>query len=199
MYDQLCNEINRHITTVWQSVSFLTGTFAIFALTEKNIINIDIAITLIILMVTWFVAQIIDSNYWYNRNLAIITNIERQFLEESDLKHIHYYFGQHRSSLSILTNYKIQLHLGVGFFTVFLIYHFIYRILPGFTQPIENFEIVRIFPYITFVICFYYLSKLKKYRNKGYKEFITNSPGLTVDASLVEYGGAGHPIEPSKQ
>jgi hypothetical protein len=32
-------------------------------------------------------------SYWYNRNLVIIANIERQFLGR---KEIHYYFGKHR-------------------------------------------------------------------------------------------------------
>ena len=56
MYDQLWNNINRHILVVWQSVGVLVGTFAIFSLVEKKIISIDIASTLIILISSWLIA-----------------------------------------------------------------------------------------------------------------------------------------------
>lgn len=35
MYDQMFNDINRHIMVVWQSVGVLVGAFAVFALVEK--------------------------------------------------------------------------------------------------------------------------------------------------------------------
>jgi len=38
MYDQMFNDINRHIMTVWQSVATLAGTAALLALVEKAII-----------------------------------------------------------------------------------------------------------------------------------------------------------------
>src|SRR5919206_2459258 len=84
MYDQMFNDINRHILTVWQSVGVLIGAFAIFALAEKGVLSTDIATTMIVLLSAWLLAHLHDSSYWYNRNLVIIGNIERQFLRQED-------------------------------------------------------------------------------------------------------------------
>src|SRR5262245_16570834 len=95
MYGKLMNDINRHIVVVWQSVGVLFGAFAVFALVEKQVISLDIAASLIIFLCAWVIAHVYDAGYWYNRNLVIIANIERQFLRRSDLRDIHYYFGKH--------------------------------------------------------------------------------------------------------
>ena len=77
MYDQMFNDINTHILVVWQSVGVVVGAFAVFALAEKNIIPIDYACSLMIILCAWLLANLYDSSYWYNRNLVIIANIER--------------------------------------------------------------------------------------------------------------------------
>lgn len=77
MYGQLMNDINRHIVVVWQSVGVLFGAFAVFALVEKQIVSLDIATSLIVILCTWVIAHVYDAGYWYNRNLVIIANIER--------------------------------------------------------------------------------------------------------------------------
>jgi hypothetical protein len=75
MYKQMWTNINRHILVVWQSVSVLVGTLAAFALVEKKVISLDVACALVVLISAWLVAHTIDANYWFNRNLAIISNI----------------------------------------------------------------------------------------------------------------------------
>ena len=114
MYNQMMNDINRHIVVVWQSVSVLVGAFAAWSLIEKKIISLDIAATLIVIIAIWVIAHVYDAAYWYNRNLVIIANIERQFLTKKDLKEIHYYFGAHRSKTSMLTHLQLQLFLALG-------------------------------------------------------------------------------------
>src|SRR3546814_19062441 len=99
MYRQMFADINRHMTVVWQSVSVVVGAFAVFALVEKQIMPLDVAASLIILLCAWLYAHMLDAAYWYNRNLVIIANIERQFLLNSDLQDIQYYFGAHRSKI----------------------------------------------------------------------------------------------------
>jgi hypothetical protein len=68
MYNQLMNDINRHIVVVWQSVGVLFGAFAVFALVEKQTISLDVATSLIVLLCAWVVAHVHDASYWYNRN-----------------------------------------------------------------------------------------------------------------------------------
>jgi len=194
MYDQMFNDINTHILVVWQSVGVVVGAFAVFALAEKNIIPIDYACSLMIMLCAWLLANLYDASYWYNRNLVIIANIERQFLNSNDLKAIQYYFGKHRAKAAMLTHLRIQYWLGLGIGLLFVFYHFVTRVLPGFHAPGEHFEFTRTLPYIFVILSAYALSKLRKNRIESYKEFLRNSPGMPVDTTGVAYG-VGHPTE----
>jgi|SRR3954467_6991923 len=114
MYDQMFNDINRHIIVVWQSVGVLIGAFAILALIEKHIITLDLGAGILVIICCWLLANLLDSSYWYNRNLAIIGNIEREFLSETDLRDIVYYFGAHRPTNKMITHLRIQRALGLS-------------------------------------------------------------------------------------
>jgi hypothetical protein len=197
MYNQMFNDIDRHILVVWQSIGVLIGAFAVFALVEKNIVPLDVAVALIVLLTAWLLAHLLDAGYWYNRNLVIIANIERQFLDQSDLRKIHYYFGAHRPKNRMLTHLKIQVALGIGLSLLVLGYHASVQVVPGLSLPISNFEFSRALPYVTLIGSLIYLQRLRKSRDAAYEEFVTNSPGDTVDASKVSYGpGHGHdPVE----
>ena len=197
MYDQMFNDIDTHILVVWQSVGVVVGAFAVFALVEKNILPIDYACSLMIMLSAWLIAHLYDASYWYNRNLVIIANIERQFLGSSDLKDIHYYFGKHRSKSAMLTHLKIQYWLGIGIALLFAFYHFVTRVLPGIHQPVRFFEFSRSLPYIFAIFSIALLWWLRSNRIESYEEFLRNSPGISVATTGITYG-VGHPTEPSK-
>lgn len=196
MYDQMFNDIDRHYKIVWQTMSILIGAFAVFSFVEKNIITIDIACSIIILLGFWVIALIYDSNYWYNRNLAIISNIERQFLNHDDQKKIHYYFGEHRKFNSMQTTLKIQKIFSIIIITFFVYFHFIKSILPGFKFAFacDNIKLEKTLPYIALVIGFLIVNWLSKKRKEDYLEFIENSPGEFIDSKGIRFGN-GHPIK----
>lgn len=197
LYDQLFNDIDRHLKIVWQIVGVLIGSFAIIAIAEKGLISIDIAVSIVILIALWVMAHVYDSNYWYNRNLVIISNIERQFLKVGDLTDIHYYFGKHRDKNAIQTSLKIQLYLSWGITLIFISYHFFYRIFPGFKLKFSNSSIdwIRILPYVVLFLFYFILVRwIKIKREKNYTEFVTNSPGITIDTTGINYGD-GHPVQ----
>jgi len=196
VYEQMFNDIDRHHKILWQIIGVLVGSFAFIALAEKGLIPIDIAISVVVLLSLWVLAHVYDSNYWYNRNLVIISNIERQFLKKSDLTDIHYYFGEHRDKNAIQTSLKIQIYLAWGIISVFLAYHFFTRILPGFQLSFEQseFDLIRLLPYSTLIIFYFIFVKwIKEKREKNYLEFIKNSPGIEIDTTNIDYGD-GHPI-----
>ncbi|HEV8414941.1 MAG TPA: hypothetical protein VGQ49_15210 [Bryobacteraceae bacterium] len=194
MYDQMFNDINTHILVVWQSVSVLVGAFAILALTEKQVITLDVATALIILIAAWLIGHLYDASYWYNRNLVIIANIERQFLETSDLVQIHYYFGKHRKKGTMITHLRIQYCLSLGIGLVVLSFHFFTRVLPGFSLPISGFEPVRTLPYLILIPALWALRSLKRQRDQAYAEFVGNSPGKVIDTEGITFG-VGHPSD----
>jgi hypothetical protein len=127
--------------------------------------------------------------------LVIIANIERQFLRTDDLKDIQYYFGKHRKKSAMLTHLKIQYFLGMAIGTLFLVYHFMLRVLPGIHEPIRNFEFIRSLPYVLTFAAIAFLWWLRDNRIESYKEFLDNSPGINVDTTGIAYG-VGHPTEP---
>lgn len=192
MYDQMFNDINRHIVVLWQSVTVLAGAFAVFGLVEKNVLPIDYACALLVLIVVWHLAHVYDTSYWYNRNLVIIANIERHFLTQTDLAEIHYYFGQHRKNMSMLTHMRIQWWLGIGIGGLILAYHAFSRIISAPAAPSGG---PRLLPYVVAVFGVFLLYLLRSSRAESYKNFLKNSPGKAVQTRGITYG-PGHPAEP---
>lgn len=193
MYDQLFNDINRHIMVVWQSVGVLVGAFAIFALVENKVMPLDIAASIILLLCGWLISHLLDAAYWYNRNLVMIANIERQFLERRDLKEIHYYFGAHRPNNKMIEHLKLQLALGIGLGLIVLFYHFFQNIKPSLSTDPISLTALNCAPYFIVLLAWGYLVDLNRKLAKKYDEFIRNSPGKDIDASNIEYGvGHGH-------
>ena len=192
MYDQMFNDINTHILVVWQSAGVLVAAFAVLALVEKAIIPMDVATALLVLIAAWLLAHLEDASYWYNRNLVIIANIERQFLRPNDLREIHYYFGKHRAVGKMIDHLRIQYALGIGVAVIMLLLHFLTRVLPGVGAPWANFEAVRALPYVVTLGGAVMIALLRKRCSDKYREFLSNSPGADVDTSGVTYG-VGHP------
>ena len=179
MYREMWGNINRHILVVWQSVGLLAGTFALFALVGSGAISLDFASTIITLTTAWLLAHLVDANYWYGRNLAIITNIERQFLTAADLRHIHPYFKEHRN-YSMLDHLKIQGYLAFGIWITVMVYHFWHRVLPGLDASWSTFDPARASPYVASAISLLLLLRLWNKQRKRYKKFLTDAPGLPI-------------------
>ena len=192
MYDQMFNDINRHITIVWQPIAVIFSSFALFAAGVTDKIPIDFAITFIVLLIGWFISILYDSSYWYNRNLVIIANIERQFLRVSDKHDIHYYFTKHRSSQTMLTHLRINWCLGSAIGILVLLYHLIYEII---LRPCTSqFRLESICPYVTAGIVLIFVLYWRRHRRISYEKFLKNSPGIEVDSTGIEFG-VGHPTD----
>jgi hypothetical protein len=194
MYGQMMHDIDRHIMVIWQSVGVLVGSLAVIALAEKGIVSLDVSTAIIILLCAWLFAHLVDSAYWYNRNLAIIANIERQFLHQTDLRDIHYYFGEHRPKNRMIAHLRTQMIFGIALGALVLANHFFSRVVPGLGAPWSNFEPVRALPYVAAVLAVVWPLLANRATNVKYAEFLANSPGKTVDSTGIEYGpGHGFP------
>lgn len=190
MYNQLMNDINRHIVVVWQSVATLVAAIAAFILVKDQIISFGVATSIILIVCFWLLLHVYDASYWYNRNNAIIANIERQFLKKEDLHDIHYYFGEYRPKGAMLSHLRIQRMLGVVVGVLVLGVHFYKTVIPAVVAQ-SSIEFVNIIPWLILVsgmwVCF---SKARDDDVK-YDEFLRNSPGIEVDTTGVSYG-IGH-------
>jgi len=196
-----CSTCTTRCSTTSTRTSSSSGSrsaFAIFALTEKQVISLDVAATLILLIAFWLLANLLDASYWYNRNLAIITHIEQEFLEAGDLKSIHYYFGKHRPNNKMITHLRIQAVLGIGVTILILAWHFSERVLPGIRSASQP-EPIRALPYIAVAIALILLVRLRHALDRKYKEFLENSPGKPIDTEGIRYGeGHGFPSQPRR-
>lgn len=196
MYDQMFNDIGRHIKIVWQPITVVIGSISLLAAGTEEVISIDVAEMLILFLVGWLLATLYDSSYWYNRNLVIIANIERQLLKQSDLRDIHYYFGKHRAANSMLTHIRIQWYLGLGVAFAVLLHHFLTEVLPmfGCGSTDTSFRPEVVLPYIAAVVALAFVYWVRAQRTKSYREFVKNSPGIDIDTKGIEYG-VGHPTD----
>lgn len=195
MYSQMFADINRHLTVIWQSVGVVVGAFALLALSEKGVVPTDVAISLIVLLCGWLFAHMLDAGYWYNRNLVIIANIERQFLKPTDLHDIHMYWGEHRSKRNkMITHIKIQASLGVALGLLVLLFHFATRVWDGLEEPYSALDPVRILPYLSALGVLVYCMRLSTDRDEAYRNFRENSPGVRINTSSVSYG-TGHTVD----
>ncbi|HEY8163916.1 MAG TPA: hypothetical protein VIF83_00040 [Gemmatimonadaceae bacterium] len=183
MYGEMWSNVNRHLSIVWQSAGVLAGAFAIFALVEKKTISVDLASSLLILVAAWLVAHTYDANAWFNRNLVIVANIERQFLTADDAREIHYFFTRHRAGSNMVGHLQIHRNLGMGIAALVVLYHFLTQVVPGIGQPFSHLEFQRFLPYITGLISGWWIWRFRRERIKNHEKFLNQSPGRTITSS----------------
>lgn len=144
---------------------------------EKDILPIDLACTFVVIIAAWQVAHCIDANYWFNRNLAIISNIEAHFLRPEDGRTVHPYIGQHRAAWPLVDHLAIQAMLGGVFALLVVVYHCCTRVLPGLQQPWSHFEVLRAMPYVVLVAEIVVLWRWGKGQITKYNKFTLDAPG----------------------
>jgi hypothetical protein len=188
MYRQMSVHLNRHILLSWQPIGVVAGALAVFVLGDKLDSSagarLDFAITIVVLLCAWSIAHVHDANNWFKRNLHIITNIERQFLRQSDRREIHFFFAKHRDERSskkrLVAHFRIQWAM-VAFLWIILIgYHFYQRVLPDFGSTLDHFEFVRSIPYLVSVICVVCCYWFARSRAEDYADLEKESPGQEV-------------------
>lgn len=183
MYGQLMGDINRHIIVVWQMLGVLAASVAALVFANKEGIPTAYAVLLAIFVSAWVVEHLYDSNYWYNRNLVMITNIERVFLTDSDLDHIHPYFAEHRSSNSFLAHLKIQRNYTVGLVLGIMLYFTFRDVVPtiDFDRPIKWLDVL---PYAATLWLFWKIGSVSDTYAGKYLDYLKISPGIKVDRKI---------------
>jgi hypothetical protein len=178
MYRQTSGHLNRHVLLVWQSVTLLGGAYVAFAFQDKSVISIHVASSIALLLCGWFCANVYDAYGWFDRNLVIITNLERLFMAAEDEKLVHPFFLKHRPEKDLVQHFKIQLFLGIGVALIVLAVHAWNHVLPNLKNENVGCSFEMALPYVTAVAsilyCFWVryqvMSKAAKLRVK--------SPGL---------------------
>lgn len=185
MYRQVSNHLERHILVIWQSTGLLIGALALLALVEKQVITIDAAAGAIVLICAWASFHVSDASLWFNRNMLLITNVERQFLSAGDVREIHCYFKRQRPG-AMVSHLRIQLALAICLGLLILVFHFITRVVPGFNLPLtwQSIDVVR-FPYAVAAIASGCWIRFHQQNRRKYEKLLEASPGREF-GSLTE-------------
>ncbi len=180
MYRQTSNHLNRHVLLLWQSVALLGGAYAAFAFQEKNVISIHHATAIALLLCGWYCANVFDAYSWFDRNLVIITNIERLFLEQQDASLVHPFFLKHREATDLVQHFRIQLFLGVMIAVIVAVVHLFKQVLPSFKIPNGIFDAEVALPYAVLIISIGYCAYIRHRVIKNALKLRASSPGLTA-------------------
>jgi hypothetical protein len=178
-YRQTSTHLGRHISGVWQCVGVVGAALIVFAQDNDKLLN-DYACALVVLLCGWLAATTLDASNWFNRNLAIITNVERLFLTSADLKLVHPFFGAHRPHGRLAKHFQIQLLLSAAVCSLVLAYHFLERVQPGFSLPWSNFQFSRALPYLLAPIVVVALIRLQRHYRRRDEEFQKAAPGISI-------------------
>lgn len=179
MYSEMWANINRHLLVVWQPLAVVTGGVVLFGFVQTEILDFDFAVTSFLLLVLWMIAHIVDASFWYNRNLHIIRNIERQFLNSNDLRDVHCFFGSDPKT-SPTEHFKLQALLGGSLGFLVLAYHFITQVWPGLFLSWSDFRLLRAAPYVTAVVGISALASFYRAMRDKLCDFTRRSPGAEL-------------------
>jgi hypothetical protein len=179
MYQEMWNNINRHITVVWQSIGVVAGAVALLTFVSDRLISLDVATDLFVLLAIWQIAHTIDAAGWYNRNNHIIQNIERQFLSADDLEEIHPYFQKSRKP-RMIEHLKMQALFGTGLLVIALANHFNERLLPTLDAGKPHFTPGMVVPYVLATVGVAILMWVRHYYTKQHNKLVQDAPGKHI-------------------
>lgn len=162
MYDQMWGNITRHVNVVWQSIAAVGASLALFSFTTTGGLSLDYAATAIVVLAGWQVANVLDAGEWFNRNITIIGNIEREFLQPVDRRRIYPKLGRRPPLGDLERHFRIQLWLGRMLGVAVVAYHFSERVRPNFGVPGSSFELPRVLPVLTLVVTFLVLVRMQR-------------------------------------
>jgi len=186
MYEQLMSDINRHIVVVWQMVSVVGAAVVGLVVAEKEGVPTAYAAIVAFLVIAWVLEHLHDSNYWYNRNLVMITNIERVFLTPEDVDRIHPYFASHRPAGSFLKHLAIQ--RGYALVVAGLVFaYFLARAVFPTLNLSAPFSLSKILVCVAFVAVIIRDQMLLRNYDQKYQEYLDISPGIPVNRE-VDFG-----------
>jgi low affinity Fe/Cu permease len=183
MYSEMWGNVNRHLMLIWQSVGVLGAALAVFSLTEKNVLSLDVASSVVVLLCAWLIANAYVASAWFNRNQAIISNIERQFLKSEDLIDIQPYFQSRRKLGDMTEHVELQWLLGVSLGISVLVGDFVTEIWP-FLNKLCSLTPMRVLPFVTGVMgaiaCLYF----RRRSLAGERGFLESCPIRIEDTGI---------------
>ncbi len=194
MYETYNAEIARHFGLAWQAVSVFLASIVAIVAAIKEIAGIPAyaIISLYFFLVTWAIEVVIDAAFWYNRNLVVVANIERQFMKPSDARDIHWYFLEHRPFNKPITFMRSLLLFLVSIALAVLLFYFL---LPEINKQKEFF--CTFSSYIPLLVALGLSLVIRNFaigKNSEYSTFLANAPG--INRGEMTFEASEHDLSP---
>ncbi|HLJ84255.1 MAG TPA: hypothetical protein VKT51_08815 [Candidatus Eremiobacteraceae bacterium] len=190
VYDTYNAEIGRHFGLAWQAVSIFAASLLAVATSaiHSDVLPTWIVASLYIVLVTWAIQVVLDASFWYNRNLVVIANIERQFLSDDDDRNIQWYFKTHRPTNKPITFMRSLLLFLLVTALIVVTFYFVFPALAGqscFYNMARNYV-----PALVLVLAIAVLRGFSQEKNREYTDFLTHAPG--VDRGAPKFPAPEH-------
>jgi hypothetical protein len=184
-YDMAVQDLSTHFNIGWQTIATVAGSVVVLGLGEQGFLPIPIAITVVLVLSTWGLLNIIDSDFWTKRAIAFLANVEALYFYSSDKEVFNPYIGKHPPA-------KMQSSLKAQRFAVMfvMILTFLYYGQSVFsrTDQLRKFSdwyistepyniLMWMFPIICLIISGWVILNAIKKRTNDYFDFVTTSPG----------------------
>lgn len=172
VYDQMFTTINRIHNNIWDMVIVIVGGMGVWNLYYQCCFwyAFDIIAIGYIIVLSWILTRLVDFNYWCNRNLIIVRNIEDEFLKNSKER----IYKNFRAACCNYNRYRTSILIQIFFVGIVLIgticcyFYFRYFILcklEHFISPYLFWGCLVIIPFLPALVVHFL-------RNRDYEEKI---------------------------
>ena len=117
-----------------------------------------------------------DAGSWFNRNLALIRNIEREFLSSSDQAAIHPFFAEKHRGAKLVEHFRIQVALAAVIWSLAILEHLAFR-MPAFCSDGARGKALLLLPYVLSTVLFAGLAWLRGHYRAKHESLVSQSPG----------------------
>jgi len=177
MYKQCSAHLGRHVTAMWQCFAVLAAFAATLRLDVRDE-SFDYAIALSLLLCFWLIASNLDASAWFNRNITIITNIERLFLETADANLVHPFFTRPAKADRIINHFLVQIYFSIAAIFILISIHFLNRILIRGCINLRELSFSATIPYVVSFIAIYLLNAMHRKSIRQQEEVNKSCPGI---------------------
>lgn len=194
-YDMAVKDLERHLQMGWQTIATAAGAIATLSAGQQGYLPIPVAVTTAFIVCFWGINNVIDANYWANRAIAFLANVEAVYFYKEEQSVFNPYAGLH-PPYRLMDSLKVQFYavVGIAFVTIiFFILHIAQRTanFSTFGVMVSGGSYIKVgiwlAPPLSFFILLYYTLAQWKRRVSDYLSFVKKSPGPGMLKSRSDY------------
>ena len=194
-YEMATKDLERHLQMGWQTIATAAGAIVTLSAGQQGYLPIPVAVFTAFLVCFWGLDNVIDANYWANRAIAFLANVEAVYFYKDEQSVFNPYAGLH-PPYKLMDSLKVQFQAVVGIVIatiIFFVIHIAQRTSNfstfGVTVSKGSYIKVGIWltPVLLFVALLYRTLSQWKGRVSDYLRFVKESPGPGMLKNRSDY------------